>query len=59
MGAPRMKHLLIQIKTFALLLYVRALLKPPRTATVRQTLTRHGQRLHWNPDGRRVEIVSR
>ncbi len=54
-----MKHLLIQIKTFALLLYVRALLKPPRTATVRQTLARHGQRLHWNPEGRRVEIVSR
>ena len=56
MGAPRMKHLLIQIKIFALLC-MRALSKPPRTATVRQTLARHGQRLHWNPD--RVEIVSR
>ena len=52
-----MKRLLIQIKTFALFLYVRALSEPPRTATVRQTLARHGQRLHWNPD--RVEIVSR
>ncbi len=58
MGAPRMKHLPIQIKIFALLC-MRALSKPPRTATVRQTLARHGQRLHWNPDGRRVEIVSR
>lgn len=53
-----MKHLLIQIKTFVLL-YVRARSEPPRTATVRQTLARHGQRLHWNSDGRRVEIVSR
>lgn len=53
-----MKHLLIQIKTFALL-YVRALSEATRTATMRQTLARHGQRLHWNPDSRRVEIVSR
>ena len=53
-----MQHLLIQIKTFSLF-FARALSESPRTATVRQTLARHGQRLHWNPESRRVEIGPR